>query len=59
MNEIWTTAATSGICAVLLCAVLFGIYKIAIALINSISEMIKNAIFHVTVDSKENKQDER
>lgn len=57
MNDIWQAAATSGICAVLLCAVLFGIYKIAMSLINGISEMIKNAIFHVTVDSRENKED--
>lgn len=57
MNEIWQAAATSGICAVLLCAVLVGIYKIAMSLINGTGEMIKNAIFHVTIDSRDNKED--
>lgn len=58
MNDIYTTIATSGICAVLLAAVLFGVYKIAVSLINGVSEMIKNAIFHVTIDTKQdNKED--
>ena len=52
MNDIYTTIATSGICAVLLAAVLFGVYKIAVSLINGISSMIQNAIFHVTIDTK-------
>ena len=55
MNDIYTTIATSGICAVLLAAVLFGVYKIAVSLINGVSEMIKNAIFHVTIDTKQDK----
>lgn len=58
MNEIYTTIATSGICAVLLAAVLFGVYKIAVSLITGVSEMIKNAVFHVTVDSKDNRKKE-
>lgn len=59
MGELWTTVATSGVCAVLLCAVLVGIYKIAISLIASITTMINNAIFHVTVDSKEDKKENK
>lgn len=56
MNDLYTTIATSGICAVLLTAVLFGVYKIAVSLINGVSEMIKNAIFHVTIDTKDEKE---
>lgn len=56
MNDLYTTIATSGICAVLLSAVLFGVYKIAVSLINGVSEMIKNAIFHVTIDTKDDKE---
>lgn len=59
MNELYTTIATSGICAVLLTAVLFGVYKIAVSLINGVSEMIKNAVFHVTVDSKDKSTDRK
>ena len=58
MTDIYTTIATSGICAILLAAVLFGVYKIAVSLINGVSEMIKNAVFHVAVDSKDNKRKE-
>lgn len=54
MTDIYTTIATSGICAVLLSAVLFGVYKIAVSLINGVSEMIKNAIFHIKIDTKDN-----
>ena len=58
MNEIYNVIATSGICAILLVSVLFGVYKIAVSLINGVSEMIKNAVFHVTVDSKDNRKKE-
>lgn len=59
MNDIYTTIATSGICAVLLAAVLFGVYKIAVSLINGVSEMIKNAIFHVTIDTKDSEREKK
>ena len=59
MNDIYTTIATSGICAVLLAAVLFGVYKIALSLINGVSEMIKNAIFHVTIDTKDSEREKK
>jgi len=58
MNEIYTTIATSGICAVLLAGVLYGVYKISVALIHSVTEMIENSIFHVTIDTKENNKKE-
>lgn len=58
MNELYSTIATSGICAVLLAAVLFGVYKIAVSLINGVSEMIKNAVFQVSIDSKDNRKKE-
>lgn len=59
MNNIYTTIATSGICAVLLSAVLYGVYKIAVSLINGVSEMIKNAIFHVSIDTKDNNKEDK
>lgn len=58
MNEIYTTIATSGICAVLLAGVLYGVYKVSTALIHSVTEMIKNSIFHVTIDTKDDNKKE-
>lgn len=58
MNEIYTTIATSGICAILLAGVLYGVYRVATALIHSITEMITNSIFHVTIDTKDDKKKE-
>lgn len=58
MNEIYTTIATSGICAILLAGVLYGVYKVATALIHSTTEMIKNSIFHVTIDTKDDNKKE-
>ena len=59
MNDIYTTIATSGVCAVLLATVLYGVYKIAVSLINGVSEMIRNAIFHVSIDTKNNNKEDK